>query len=119
MICNALANARMLIASCVALTFVTIAGGQTLFPRDQATMVNPDVQLKLTFKEVPRVGASGQVRIYDAANDRLVDVLDLSILPGPTAPVDPATRAKDYLAFPYPYARPSRPTRRSTRSGCR
>jgi hypothetical protein len=101
----------------VALTFTTIARGQTLFPRDQATMVNPDVQLKLTFKEVPRVGTSGQIRIYDASDDRLVDVLDLSIPPGPKEPVDPAIRAKDYLAFPYPYARTSRPTNRNTKPG--
>jgi len=117
MTCNALTNARMFAALCVVLTIVTVADGQTLFPSDRATMVNPDVQLKLTFKEVPRAGTSGQVRIYDAADDRLVDMLDLSIPPGPTAPVDPATRAKDYLSFPYPYARPARPTNQNTKPG--
>ena len=80
-------------------------------------MVNPDVQLKLTFKDVPRIGSAGKIRIYDAADDRLVDILDMSIPPGPTKPVDPAVRAKDYLSFPYPYARTSRPTNRDTKPG--
>ena len=108
---------RILAAICASLAFVTFAGGQTLFPHDQATMINPDVKLRLTFNEAPRVGTSGQIRIYDAADDRLIDMLDLSIPPGPTAPVDPATRAKDYLGFPYPYARPARPTNRNTKPG--
>jgi pectinesterase len=43
--------------------------------------------------------------------------LDLSIPPGPTKPVDPAVRAKEYLAFPYPYARESRPTNKDTKPG--
>ena len=89
----------------VVLAIATCAQAQTLFPSDQATMVNPDVQLKLTFKDVPRIGKSGKIRIYDASDDRLVDTLDMSIPPGPTKPVDPAVRAKDYLAFPYPYDR--------------
>jgi pectinesterase len=93
------------------------ASAQSLVPPDQATMVNPDVQLKLTFKDVPRIGSSGKVCIYDAADDRLVDTLDMRIPPGPTKPVDPAVRARDYLAFPYPYARSSRPTNRDTKPG--
>jgi len=88
-----------------------------LFPAHQATLVNPDVKLKLTFKDAPRIGTSGKIRIYDAADDRLVDTLDMSIPPGPTKPVDPAVCAKNYLAFPYPYARTSRPTNRDTKPG--
>ena len=90
---------------------------QTLFPGNGATMVNPDVQLKITFKSVPRVGTSGLVRILDAEKGTIVDTLDLSIPPGPTKPVDPAVRAKNYLAFPYPYARTARPTNRDTKPG--
>ena len=41
----------------------------------------------------------------------------MSIPPGPTKPVDPAVRAKNYLAFPYPYARTSRPTNANTKPG--
>ncbi|HEY6805641.1 MAG TPA: pectinesterase family protein [Pyrinomonadaceae bacterium] len=90
---------------------------QTLFPRDGATLVNPDVQLKLTFNSGPRVGTSGRIRIIDASNGQVVDTLDLSIPAGPTKPVDPAIRAKNYLAFPYPYERASRPTNRDTKPG--
>ena len=88
-----------------------------LFPANQAQMVNPDVKLKLTFNEPPRAGTSGKIRIYDAADNRLVDTLDLSIPPGPTKPVDPAIRAKNYLAFPYPYERTKRPTNADTKPG--
>lgn len=90
---------------------------QSLFPRDGSTLVNPDVQLKITFKSVPRIGTTGLIRIIDAANGNVVDALDLSIPPGPTKPVDPAVRAKNYLSFPYPYARMSRPTNRDTKPG--
>jgi len=89
---------------------------QTLFPRDGASMINPDVQLKLTFKSKPRVGTSGTIRIVDASG-RVVDTLDMSVPPGPTKPVDPAVRAKNYLSFPYPYDRASRPTNRDTKPG--
>jgi pectinesterase len=93
------------------------AGAQTLYPADQATDVNPDVQLSLTFKQVPTVGTGGKIRIYDAADNKLVDTLDMTIPPGPTRPVDPTVRAKDYLSFPYPYARTTRPTNRDTKPG--
>ncbi len=79
-------------------------------------MVNPDVQLKLTFKSKPRVGTKGMIRIVDSSG-RVVDTLDMSIPPGPTKPVDPAVRAKNYLSFPYPYDRASRPTNRDTKPG--
>ena len=95
----------------------TPASAPVLFPSAQATMVNPDVKLKLTFKDAPRVGTSGKIRIFDAADDRLVDTLDMSIPAGPTKAVDPAVRAKNYLAFPYPYARTKRPTNADTKPG--
>jgi len=101
----------------VMLALVSCARAQTMFPADQTKMVNPDVQLKLTFKDVPKIGNSGQIRIYDASENRLVDMFDMSIPAGPTRPVDPAIRAKDYLAFPYPYARSSRPTNANTKPG--
>lgn len=88
-----------------------------LFPGHNALMVNPDAKLKITFGGPPRVGTSGKVRIYDAADDRLVDTLDLGIPPGPTRPVDSAVRAKNYLAFPYPYERSKRPTNADTKPG--
>lgn len=93
------------------------ADAQILFPLDKAEMVNPDVKLKLTFKGVPRIGTTGKIRIYDAADNRLVDTLDMSIPPGPIKPVDSAIRAKDYLSFPYPYQRTKRPTNKDTKPG--
>lgn len=88
-----------------------------LNPANRAQMVNPDVKLKLSFNETPIVGTSGKVRIFDASNDTLVDTLDLSIPLGPTKPVDPAVRAKNYLAFPYPYERTKRATNADTKPG--
>lgn len=93
------------------------AGAQTLHPAPGATDVNPDVQLKLTFDAPPRAGATGTIRIRDLADGRIVDTLDMSIPAGPTQPVDPAVRAKNYLSFPYPYARAARPTNANTRPG--
>jgi len=110
-------NALLCGVTAVCLVFGVSASAQVLFPADKATVVNPDVQLKLTFNETPKIGASGKIRIYDAADDRLVDTLDMSIPPGPTKPVDPAVRAKNYLAFPYPYDRTSRPTNANTKPG--
>ena len=61
--------------------------------RQQRCTDNPDTHLVLTFPSEPTLGNSGQIRIYDAADDRLVDLLDLSIPPGPTtfvkAPASP------------------------------
>ncbi|HKE97070.1 MAG TPA: pectinesterase family protein, partial [Povalibacter sp.] len=90
---------------------------QTLYPPVGASHVNPDVQLKLTFESAPRAGKSGLIRIRDTADNRVVDTIDMSIPAGPTQPVDPAVRAKNYLAFAYPYARESRPTNANTRPG--
>jgi len=50
-----------------------------LFPANKATSVNPDTHLVLTFRSAPAIGSSGLVRIYDAADNSLVDTLDLSI----------------------------------------
>jgi hypothetical protein len=112
-----LAKLMLTVSTIMSLTAVPAASAQTLFPADRATMVNPDVQLKLTFTSEPHIGASGKIAIYDAADGRLVDSLDMSIPPGPTTPVDRAIRAKNYLAFPYPYARTSRPTNANTKPG--
>ena len=57
-------------------------------PAGRAVDVNPDAHLVLTFSAPPAIGKSGKIRIYDAADHRLVDSLDLSI---PASP-DPARR---------------------------
>jgi pectin methylesterase-like acyl-CoA thioesterase len=76
--------------------------------------VNPDTHLKLTFQNPPALGNSGQIRVYDAADDRLVDLLDLSIPPGPTAPT-PSPSAT-YTPVPYQYV-PGRFTNANIRPG--
>jgi pectin methylesterase-like acyl-CoA thioesterase len=72
------------------------------FPADQAQEVNPDTHLVLAFPGKPTLGNSGQIRIYDAADDRLVDVLDLSIPPGPTTGIQAPARPP-YTPIPYEY----------------
>lgn len=89
--------------------------GPALFPARGAKVVNPDTPLKLTFSAPPKVGRSGSVRVYDAADDRLVDTLDLSIPAGPTERF--SGELPPYLGFPYPYARTKRATNRDTRAG--
>jgi pectinesterase len=96
---------------------LVLAAIVSLLPADQATGVNPDVQLEMIFAGEPHAGTSGKIVIHDAADGRVVDTLDMSIPAGPTQPVDRAIRAKSYLAFPYPYARSSRPTNANTRPG--
>jgi pectinesterase len=85
-----------------------------VFPPDKGIDVNPDTHLTLTFESGPALGRSGQIRIYDAADDRLVDLLDLSIPPGPTTPT-PSPEAI-YTPVPYEYASKRR-TNADTRPG--
>jgi pectinesterase len=79
----------------------TESGNIVFFPADKSINANPDTHLKLTFPSHPVLGKSGRIRIYDASDDRLVDVLDLSIPPGPTAPT--ASSSANYTPTPYPY----------------
>jgi len=71
------------------------------FPADKATAVNPDTHLVLTFPSAPILGKSGQIRIYDASSNRLVDTLDLSIPAGPTTGAGGPTAP--YTPTPYEY----------------
>ena len=71
-----------------------------LFPPNNAVRVNPDTHLRLTFRSQPVLGDSGEIRIYDASNNRLVDSLDLSIPPGPTFP---NRERAPYTPAPYAY----------------
>ncbi|MEO8333726.1 MAG: pectinesterase family protein [bacterium] len=57
-------------------------------PANTAVNVNPDAHLVLSFSAPPTIGTSGKIRVFDAADHRLVDSLDLSIPAGP----DPARR---------------------------
>jgi hypothetical protein len=53
------------------------------FPANEAVNVNPDTHLVLTFASPPEIGTSGKISIYDAADHKLVDTLDLGIPPSP------------------------------------
>src|SRR5438093_13652494 len=93
-----------LLAGCVVwLTMTASAQPASVkrFPADKARGVNPDTRLVLTFPSPPTLGKSGQIRIYDAANDRLVATLDLSIPPGPAAAAGGAPAP--YTPAPYEY----------------
>jgi len=86
----------------------------TRFPADRTREVNPDTHLVLTFPSAPMLGKSGQIRIYDAADNRLVDTLDLSIPPGPTTGA--AGPAAPYTPTPYEYTA-AHPTNATTMPG--
>lgn len=96
------------------LLFTAAAHAVALLPRAGAANVNPDTPLRLVFDSPPVPGSQGQIRIYDAATDQLIDTLDLSIPPGPTTRRT-APRAP-YLGHPYPYRGPRR-TNADTKPG--
>jgi hypothetical protein len=70
-----------------------------LFPENNAVNVNPDTHLQITFKSTPVIVHSGQIRIYDASNNHLVDSLDMSIPPVPAK----TTPSPDAIYTPVPY----------------
>lgn len=67
-----------------------------MFPANGATNVNPDTQLVLTFASPPAVGKSGVIRIHDAADNSLVDTIDLGIpfSPNPSGRSSATTEAE-------------------------
>lgn len=86
------------------------------FPAKQATEVNPDTHLVLTFKEAPAVGEAGFIRIWDAVSGECVDSLDLSL---PSGLTESRTYGDDcdYTKVPYDYSRSFIPTNRNTIPG--
>jgi hypothetical protein len=62
------------------------AQGETpqLSPANDATRVNPDTHLVLSFSSPPTLGTAGLIRIYDANDGSLIDTLDMSIPPSPS-----------------------------------
>jgi pectin methylesterase-like acyl-CoA thioesterase len=107
---------RILSVAAFLVLLASSSAAQTLFPANKALGVNPDVQLKLTFSQTPVIGKSGKVRVYDASNDRLVDTLDLSIPPGPTARATGAALTAPYLTS-YNYERGVVPSNANTKPG--
>jgi pectin methylesterase-like acyl-CoA thioesterase len=86
------------------------------YPADKSVGANPDTHLVLTFPGAPTLGKSGQIRIYDAADNKRVDTLDLNIPAGPVAAAArggaAATAAPVVTMTPVPYA--YTPGRRAT-----
>ncbi len=91
---------------------------QVLFPANHATSVNPDVQLRLTFEGKPDIGNTGMMRVFDAADGRLVDEIDMSIPAGPTASATGAALTAPYISSPYPFDKlPKGRTNANTKPG--
>ncbi|MEN6385522.1 MAG: pectinesterase family protein [Phycisphaerales bacterium] len=101
-----------------AFSFADSAGRQTsnvsFFPESNSVDVNPDTHLVLTFAGKPKLGKSGLIRIYDAADDRLVDVLDMSI---PAGPIIKNNARVPYAAKPYNYVSAKHCTNANTKPG--
>lgn len=77
--------------------------GVQMFPGRNAVNVSPDTHLTLTFSAPPAIGTSGLIRIYDSADNSLVDSLDLSIPPSPN-PTGRAPNANGSTTAPPPPA---------------
>ncbi len=85
---------------------MTAWGAVTISPANHATRVNPDTHLVLTFSSAPTLGKSGAIRIYEAADHKLVDTLDLSIPAGP----DPSHRVTNPPVTAFVSNDPTSPT---------
>ena len=94
----------------LATPWAAVAQGVSYAPANGGKGVNPDTHLVMTFPSPPALGSSGAIRIYDAADDRLVDTLDLAIPPGPTAGPGSTGGRVPYTPVPYEYT----PGRRAT-----
>ena len=100
----AVAPALALAASAHAQT--TRSAAVTCFPKNGAKGVNPDTHLVLTFSSAPAIGKTGWIRVFDAADHRLVDSIDMSIPPGP----DPEHRVTAAQTIPLDPSIPASPT---------
>jgi hypothetical protein len=90
------------------------------FPADKSIGAIRDTHLVLTFPSAPALGKSGQIRIYDAADDKLIDTLDLSIPAGPAAAGGrggAAVPAAPMTPMPYVYVLGRRATNANTVPG--
>ena len=74
------------------------------FPANKTRDINPDTHMIITFPSAPILGTTGMIRIYDMADNRLVDQLDMSIPAGPTDSTTLRSTPKPpYLQVPYEY----------------
>jgi hypothetical protein len=65
------APARLLVVSAMQATALT--------PASSASEINIDAPLSITFDQTPKVGNSGKIHIFNAADNSVVDTVDLSI----------------------------------------
>src|SRR5580765_6487624 len=87
------------------------------YPADKSAGMNPDTHLVLTIPSVPTLGKSGRIRIYEAADNKLIDTLDLSIPAGPAAAGGrggAAAPAAPMTPIPYEYVIGRRATNANT-----
>jgi len=89
------------------LTLLNVSGvannNISFYPIDKSRDINPDVQLKITFNEVPLQGKRGMIKIYEAQSHKLVDCLDISIPAGPDTPDQIRKKEAEYTPIPYKY----------------
>ena len=112
---------RLIIGTLLAATAAPVAvhaRPPRVYPADGARNVNPDAHLVLSFDGAPQVGSSGTIRIYDAADRKLVDTLDLAVpaSPNPAGRVVGADGSTKAPRPPAP-AGPANPAYQATRVG--
>ena len=54
-------------------------GQLELSPNNGQKNINPDTHLVITFSSPPTIGSNGTIRVYDAADKKIIDTLELSI----------------------------------------
>jgi hypothetical protein len=64
-----------------------------LSPANGQKNINPDKQLAIAFSSPPTIGSNGTIRVYDAENKKLIDMLDLSIPSSPSPFGNGSTKA--------------------------
>jgi pectinesterase len=112
-----LARGPWILVTLLALGTPAAAQGVSYAPANGARNVNPDAHLVVTFPSPPALGTAGKIRIYDAADDRLVDTLDLAIPAGPTAGPGALAGRVPYTPVPYEYTPGRRATNADTAPG--
>lgn len=105
-----IAVAALLLTACAKPTTLNLC------PANGQDDVNPDTRLVITFAGAPNLGEYGKIRVFDAADDSLIDSLDISIPAGPTEGRTYGPEC-DYISVPYDYSRSFVPTNRNTLPG--
>ena len=78
-----LVGGLMLVAALAPLAASAQDRGPRLFLINGARNVNPDTHFVLTFPSPPAIGNSGKITVYDASDNSIVDVINMSRPPSP------------------------------------